>query len=145
LKMICNTATRCIQAPKHKCDHQENHIYMSNCSQVCMEGAVCIPVPESTVKEKPVQEQPMFKNDTGVRWPLWLFAVACETKLKKHDGDWGDVWKTCDADLLHGKLFEELGEWIKTGQVDRKELVDVANMCMMLWYRSRMAEGVVDE
>ncbi len=45
----------------------------------------------------------------------------------------GNSWRTCDINFLKGKLFEELGEYIKEN--NHLELFDVANMCLMLYLR----------
>jgi len=70
-----------------------------------------------------------------MRDELSLFAMAMETKLKRHDKDRGDSWKDCDKSFLRGRLIDEVTEYLDSYPCDRKELVDIANFCMMLWYR----------
>jgi len=68
-----------------------------------------------------------------MRPEIELFAQAMENTMKKHDKKKGDSWKTEDVDWLRAKLVEEFEEYFDT--FDKKELVDIANMCMMLYNR----------
>ncbi len=74
------------------------------------------------------------------------FAKAMDEVLTKNDHKGG--WQTCTKRYLHYRLVEETGEYfkllandvesrhIKPVEAERKELVDIANFCMMLWDRS---------
>jgi NTP pyrophosphatase (non-canonical NTP hydrolase) len=74
------------------------------------------------------------------------FAKAMDEVLCKNDHKGG--WQDCPISFLEHRLIEELGEyfawhnnysqeWIdKNKATVKKELVDVANYCMMLWDRS---------
>lgn len=66
-------------------------------------------------------------NDVG------MLVMAMETTLKRHEKAKGDSWKTCDITFLENKLIEECNEWAETK--DKHELVDIANICMMLFNR----------
>jgi len=71
-----------------------------------------------------------------IRTELQNFAEAMEQKMRKHDGDWADSWKTCEVNLLQTKLFDEIQEYCKDNSKE-DELVDIANMCMMIWNRTK--------
>ena len=72
------------------------------------------------------------------------FAAEMERILKQNDykGGWGD----CDPQYLQARLVEEVGEYFAlvakgspsnyTSERFQKELLDIANFCMMLWSRS---------
>jgi len=62
-----------------------------------------------------------------------MLVMAMETTLKKHEKAKGDSWKRCDKNFLYGKLEEEFEEW--KASHDKHELVDIANICMMLFNR----------
>ena len=68
-----------------------------------------------------------------MRPEIELFAQAMENTMKKHDKKKGDSWKTCDILFLEDKLIKEVEEYLDSR--DKKELVDIANMCMMLYNR----------
>jgi len=68
-----------------------------------------------------------------IRPELVQFVEAMEAKLRKHDAERGNSWKTCDAGFLQNRLSQELREYTRSG--DRKELTDIANFCMFLWWR----------
>ena len=77
-----------------------------------------------------------------MRNELELFASAMEAKLQRHDKERKDSWKECDVNYLLDRLEDESDEFhvtvsrFKNGAgYDRKELVDIANFCMMLWNR----------
>ena len=76
------------------------------------------------------------------------FTKEMERVMSENDKEKGDSWKTCDIEFLVDKLEEEIEEW-KEGNDYRehyalmpynldshkKELVDMANVCMMIWHR----------
>ena len=62
-----------------------------------------------------------------------MFAMAMETTMSRHAKNKGDSWKWCDIDFLKNKLKEEFREYQESG--DKHELVDIANICMMLFNR----------
>lgn len=68
-----------------------------------------------------------------MRNEIELFAQAMETTMSRHDKTKGDSWKWCEIEFLKDKLLEEFNELQKTG--DKHELVDIANICMMLFIR----------
>ncbi len=80
------------------------------------------------------------------RWQVRAFAEDMERILKKNDHKGG--WQTCSKRYLQDRLIEEVGEYfgliakgidsrdIVNGKLEQKELIDIANFCMMLWDRS---------
>ena len=77
-------------------------------------------------------------NDVG------MLVMAMESTLKRHEKAKGDSWKTCDIKFLENKLEEEYLEW--AGNKDKHELVDIANICMMLFNRKLWEiQGIEDE
>ena len=72
-------------------------------------------------------------TETGLRW----FVVQMKLKLDMNQEEKGDSWVTCDIEFLEKKLREEIEEYHK-GEGRMKsahELVDIANVCMMLYHR----------
>ena len=68
------------------------------------------------------------------------FTSAMRCKLLNNASK-GDSWKTCDFGFLERKLVEEFSEFmsIRNRSIkDREELVDIANICMMLFLRLEM-------
>ena len=62
------------------------------------------------------------------------FAIEMDKVMNKHQSEKGDSWEVCDVDFLKKKLVEEFNEYCEdTNQ--RKELLDIANICMMLYFR----------
>lgn len=76
-------------------------------------------------------------SEITVRPEVMAFAEAMERKLRVHDKERGDSWKTCDILYLHSRLGFEHGEYVDaaTGPAERVELIDIANFAMMLWNR----------
>ena len=94
-----------------------------------------------------------LKVDKGVSFPVNIkhiqiipFAKAMDEVLCKNDSKGG--WRDCTKTYLQHRLIEELGEYfellaksdniefIKNNELERKELVDIANFILMLWDRS---------
>jgi len=65
------------------------------------------------------------------------FTEAMNNVLDKHQKEKGDSWVDCDIDFLLFKLDEEIKEFKEANRPIAKaeELVDVANVCMMLYNR----------
>lgn len=63
------------------------------------------------------------------------FAEEMERVLQKHDTKKGDSWKALPLYSLQKKLMEEYKEAI--GRETPSEFVDVANVCLMLWHRTK--------
>jgi len=86
---------------------------MSKYTNVCLTGPCCL------------------RNE------LQEFAFEMERILSLHDESKGESWRTCTIGFLEGKLHEELSEYAsspcRSGKCD--ELVDIANICMMLYHR----------
>ena len=68
---------------------------------------------------------------------LKAFVMQMEVILNKHEKEKGNSWTTCDIQFLENKLKEELLEYQKEDKplAKAEELVDVANMYMMLYNR----------
>lgn len=77
------------------------------------------------------------------------FAEKMEEVMKEHDDEKGDSWKDMPTPLLGEYLEEEFNEWKWTrGKYGRKgqgELLDIANMCMMLYHTIDMEMAVNGE
>ena len=73
-----------------------------------------------------------------IRPTVMQFAEAMEKKLRQHDEEKGG-WEDCDFPFLFDKLEEEHDEVTNIIEKDFKnnrfpgELVDLANVCMMIW------------
>jgi len=74
-----------------------------------------------------------LKGSDIPRKAVLVFADAMEDVLRKHDSVKGDTWTFCDPRFLESKLTEEFQEW--QGSHDPRELVDLANLAMMVWTR----------
>ncbi len=75
------------------------------------------------------------------RWQVRAFAEDMERVLKLNDNKGG--WLGCDIKYLQARLVEEMGEYFRLvaqgcekGKDAQKELIDIANFCMMLWDRA---------
>jgi hypothetical protein len=75
-----------------------------------------------------------------VRVEVAIFARNMEAVLQRHDPIKGDTWRYCDPVFLEKKLVEEFHEW----ETDRNpyELVDLANLCMMVWSRHHKEKNI---
>jgi predicted house-cleaning noncanonical NTP pyrophosphatase (MazG superfamily) len=62
------------------------------------------------------------------------FIKEMKLKLDQNQDKKGDSWVTCDMNFLENKLLEELHEYYdaESHMSKRRELIDVANVCMML-------------
>lgn len=69
------------------------------------------------------------------------FGNAMEEGMASHDEERGDEWKSMTLQKLNDRLGEELDELKKADSFKKvkKELVDVANFCMML--HNRLNDG----
>ena len=69
------------------------------------------------------------------------FADEMERELRRHDPKKGDSWKSMDYVTLYDGLvsvidkLDDLEHGIETHKQERSELVDLANLAMMLWHR----------
>jgi len=65
------------------------------------------------------------------------FAEQMEKVMQMHDRYKKDSWKTCKVEYLEKKLVEEYKEWqdITMGCNAKDEVIDIANICMMLYHR----------
>ena len=65
------------------------------------------------------------------------FVELMKLKLDLNQEEKGDSWVTCDVRFLKGKLREEIAEYYEEegSRKSAQELVDIANVCMMLYHR----------
>jgi hypothetical protein len=65
------------------------------------------------------------------------FTEAMKLTLDEHQNKKGDSWNCCDLRFLENKLIEEINEYHeeKKPLAKAEELVDIANICMMLYIR----------
>lgn len=63
------------------------------------------------------------------------FADAMQRKLSANSfkGGWGKG--KCTLKFLKDRLYEEIMEWARSGEEDPQELIDIANIAMMLYSR----------
>ena len=72
----------------------------------------------------------------NVRPELYDFVIAMEKKLQEREEKYGESWKHMSIVDLEDKLQEEINEFDEA--IDSwPELVDIANVCMMLWNRGK--------
>lgn len=69
-----------------------------------------------------------------MRKELLEFSNEMECVMSVHDINKRDSWKNMSMDELVKKLHEEYNE-VLVSDISSKELVDLANVCMMLWNR----------
>jgi hypothetical protein len=62
-----------------------------------------------------------------------IFVEKMKEKYNEKVLSYGHSWKTCDIDFLEQRLIGEFIEYIKSE--NPKELVDIANICWMLYSR----------
>ena len=69
-----------------------------------------------------------------------FFAAEMEATMNMHKPEKGDSWKTCSIEFLESKLREEFKECQNEYGLpgETHELVDLANICMMLHNRKIM-------
>ena len=87
-----------------------------------------------------------------IRREVLRFTDEMERVLQKNDYKGG--WQDCKIEYLRARLIEELGEYFarvainidyestkpldaRDKELERKELVDIANFAMMLWDRAK--------
>jgi len=64
------------------------------------------------------------------------FADEMEKELRRHDPEKGDSWKELDIVRLDGLLAKAYLCWGYGPEKNRRdELIDLANIAMMLWHR----------
>lgn len=81
-----------------------------------------------------------------IRPEILKVAEEMEKVMRKHDGNKGDSYKTCDISFLGGKIQEEYAEVEKeiynflfsSSNSLKPELIDLCNCCMMLWNRKEV-------
>jgi len=70
---------------------------------------------------------------------LQAFYSEMIIKIEQKEKEKEDSWIRCDLKYLEFALSEEIKEYNESG--DKDELVDIANMCMMIYNRKRF-QGV---
>ncbi len=77
----------------------------------------------------------------NARWQVRAFAEEMERVLRANDCKGG--WSDCQVSYLQHRLVEEMGEYFRSLEMNvqptwrQRELVDIANFCMMLWDRTK--------
>ena len=68
---------------------------------------------------------------------LDAFVMQMKVVLHRHEKLKGNSWSDCDIQFLENKLKEEFEEYEDANRHSAKaeELVDIANICMMLYNR----------
>ena len=76
-------------------------------------------------------------DDIVTRPEIHRFAEAMQVTLDKHQEEKGDSWKKMSFLELKKILHQQITKNIHTAKQGEniKGFVDVANLCMMLWYR----------
>lgn len=80
-------------------------------------------------------DEEIFRELNPIRSEIMAFAVAMESKMKKHDPVKRDSWKTMDLEELEDMLNDTINAYELSPYSDYSEMVDIANFCMMLWNR----------
>jgi len=103
------------------------------------------------------------KEVDSMRNEIKSFAMSMEKVMKENDVEKGDSWKEMDYNYMRDKLLEEVLEYLliddwdtplnligkiisqiqykrggKKPNVHLKELLDIANVCMMEWNRQQI-------
>lgn len=76
-----------------------------------------------------------LKGTDAPRSEIQEFAEAMELMMRFHDPKKGDSWRHCLIGFLESKLLEEVNEYMESKETS--ELLDVANICMMLYMRRK--------
>ena len=114
-----------------------------DCFQDCPDTGEC------KMKDAWKQTRPLPKIKESISFPVDIkhyqllpFIKEMDEVLRKNDykGGWGD----CDVKYLQARLVEEMGEYfalvskggMSRGESYKKELIDIANFCLMLWDRA---------
>lgn len=103
-------------------------------------------------KETSFEGRQLPIEKAGIKHPEVIsFAILMDDILTKNDYKGG--WQDCKIQYLRARLVEELGEYFarvainidyestkpldaRDKELERKELVDIANFAMMLWDRA---------
>lgn len=73
---------------------------------------------------------------------VMAFAKDMDDVLTKNDNKGGWKEDNCTIEYLQHRLVEEMGEYFRSLEMNvnpswkKRELLDIANFCMMLWDRS---------
>ena len=99
------------------------------------ESRKCRQLADFGKKEDERMEETKKLMVSDIRAEIMLFAEEMERVMRKHDAEKGDSWKNIPTEYLLLKLQEEYGEASVDTQKNPMELVDLANVAMMLFYR----------
>lgn len=76
-----------------------------------------------------------------MRPEITVFAKLMDDVMSEKNLSYGDMWKKESPDVLENWLREELDEFGSFfGGKKRKQLVDMAIICMMLYYRMKVED-----
>ena len=70
-----------------------------------------------------------------VRKEIKFFAQEMERVMAKHDEREGDSWKRVPIIFLENKLKQKFNVWDIILNAHNDTLVDIANYCMMIYFR----------
>lgn len=98
-----------------------------------------------TATEKLASHQDLYdlycadtEGTNKLRSEILNFARAMEKALCENDATHGDKWKRLKISTIEDMLYDEIAELKKVkgnSQVELSDMVDIANLLMMLWYR----------
>jgi len=83
----------------------------------------------------------MLPHDTK-DMPYDTFMRQMKSKIGSKVAKYGDSWRSCKIQFLRERLSEEFCEWldvVERGNMvkESNELIDIANLCIMIWARLR--------
>lgn len=68
-----------------------------------------------------------------------IFVEKMKEKYNDKVQQYGDSWKYCEIEFLDNRLTGEFVEYVKSG--NPKELLDIANVCWMIYARKKEPKG----
>lgn len=116
--------------------------FVKNKTSISLVNAVLMPIlkclrhnPKQGWRQERMKEYHEYKNKTEMG--LDQFVEKMDLVLRQNQEKKGDSWKTCKIGFLEEKLCEETREYLeaKTPMAKANELIDVANVAMMLYNR----------
>ena len=69
------------------------------------------------------------------------FAEAMDKKYKAKHKDYGESWRDATPNELFGRFLEEFEEFTESGT--RDEIIDMANILMMMWNLPRKVHPLI--
>jgi hypothetical protein len=78
------------------------------------------------------------EENISIRPEIINFARAMEKTMRENDETQGDKWKRLKVPTIENMLYDEIAELKRVkgnNQVELNDMVDIATLLMMLWYR----------